>query len=501
MVPPRQRPETSSRRQNCKPRTMDVNFTPLLPAAQLLVTALVVMLRDLFIKEHEPKHILVFLSFVGIALAAGETVALLGVEERAFNDSIVLDNFALFFGLIFMFAAALTILSSIGYVRQAGIQEGEFYSLLLFATVGMMLMAGANDLMVFFLGLETMSVAVYVLTGMLRTDARSSEAAMKYFLMGAFATGFLLYGIALIYGATGSTNLNVIADYLAKQPSEWPLYLIGGGFLLLIGFVFKVGAVPFHFWVPDVYEGAPTPVTGFMSVAVKAAAFAAWARILTHKLSPLESDWVFPLWILAIVTMTLGNLLAIGQSSVKRMLAYSSIAHAGYLLIPIVVGEEWGGMPLLFYVAAYAFMTFGAFAVLTSLAEDDNPRESYRDFAGLGFKRPLLGFAMSLFMLSLAGFPPLGGFVGKFYVFRSAVLAGYVGLAIIGVLNSVLSVVYYLRVIVAMYMEEGGAEGKSLRQLPFVYTAIIVAVIGTIYLGIMPAATLDWSRIAFSSLE
>jgi NADH-quinone oxidoreductase subunit N len=332
----------------------------------------------------------------------------------------------------------LTILSSTHYVRLAAIQEGEYYALILFATLGMMIMAAANDLLVFFLGLETMSVAVYVLTGMWRGSARSSEAAMKYFLMGAFATGFLLYGIALIYGATGSTNLNIIADYLLEQPTEWPLYLIGGGFLLLIGFAFKVGAVPFHFWVPDVYEGAPTPVTGFMSVAVKAAAFAAWVRILTHKLSPLDGDWVFPLWVLAVATMTLGNLLAIGQSSVKRMLAYSSIAHAGYLLIPIVAGEEWGGMPLLFYVAAYAFMTFGAFAVLSSLAESDNPRESYRDFAGLGFKRPLLGFAMSLFMLSLAGFPPLGGFVGKFYVFRSAVLAGYVGLAIIGVLNSVL---------------------------------------------------------------
>ena len=480
---------------------MDVNLLPLLPAIQVLLTALVVMLRDLFIEEDKPKGYLALLSLIGIGLAAAEAVALWGVQESAFNDGIVLDSFAVFFALIFLLIAALTILSSTHYVRLASIQEGEYYALILFATLGMMIMAAANDLLVFFLGLETMSVAVYVLTGMWRSSARSSEASMKYFLMGAFATGFLLYGIALIYGATGSTNLNLIADYLVEQPAEWPLYLIGGGFLLLIGFAFKVGAVPFHFWVPDVYEGAPTPVTGFMSVAVKAAAFAAWARILTHKLSPLASDWVFPLWILAVATMTLGNLLAIGQSSVKRMLAYSSIAHAGYLLIPIVVGEEWGGMPLLFYVAAYAFMTFGAFAVLTSLAEDDNPRESYRDFAGLGFKRPLLGFAMSLFMLSLAGFPPLGGFVGKFYVFRSAVLAGYVGLAIIGVLNSVLSVAYYLRVIVAMYMEEGGAEGKSFRQLPFVYTAIIVAVIGTIYLGIMPAATLDWSRIAFSSLE
>src|SRR5919106_1278777 len=455
------------------------------------------MLRDLFIEEHEPKRILVFLSLIGIGLAAGETVLFWGVEESAFHDSIVLDNFALFFALIFLFAAGLTILSSIDYVRRAGIQEGEFYALVLFATVGMMFMAAANDLMVFFLGLETMSVAVYVLTGMWRTDSRSSEAAMKYFLMGAFATGFLLYGIALIYGATGSTNLNLIAEYLAKQPSEWPLYLVGGGFLLLIGFAFKVGAAPFHFWVPDVYEGAPTPVTGFMSVAVKAAAFAAWARILLHKLSALDSDWLFPLWVITIGTMTIGNLLAITQSSVKRMLAYSSIAHAGYLLIPVVVGAEWGGLPLLFYVLTYSFMTIGAFAVLSCLSEDSDRREDYDDFAGLGFKRPFLGLAMALFMLSLAGFPPLGGFAGKFYVFRAAVLSGHIGLAIIGVLNSLLSVIYYLRVIVAMYMEEGGAEGKSFRQSPYLYVAIALAVVGTLYLGVVPSAALNWSRASY----
>ena len=259
--------------------------------------------------------------------------------------------------------------------------------------------------------------------------------------------------------------------------------------------------MPFHFWVPDVYEGAPTPVTGFMSVAVKAAAFAAWARILLHKLSPLDSDWVFPLWVIAIGTMTFGNLLAITQTSVKRMLAYSSIAHAGYLLIAIVVGEEWGGLPLLFYVLTYAFMTLGAFAVLTCVADGDALNESYRDFAGLGFKRPFLGLAMSLFMLSLAGFPPLAGFAGKFYVFRRRVLSGHLGLAIIGVLNSLLSVIYYLRVIVAMYMEEGGAAGKSFAQTPYVYIAIALAVIGTIYLGVLPATALDWSRVAFSSLE
>jgi NADH-quinone oxidoreductase subunit N len=481
---------------------MDANLAPLLPAIQVLMTALVVIGRDLFIAEDEPKGVLAFYSLVGLGLAALEVAVLLtGRQESAFNESIVLDNFALFFTLIFLLAAALTILSSIHYVRQTRIHEGEFYALILFATVGMIVMAAANDLMVFFLGLETMSIAVYVLTGMWRSSARAGEAAMKYFLMGAFATGFLLYGIALIYGATGSTNLNQIAAYLLEEPSEWPLYLIGGGFLLLIGFAFKVGAVPFHFWVPDVYDGAPTPVTGFMSVAVKAAAFAAWARILMYRLSPLDSDWVFPLWIIAIGTMTLGNLLALTQSSVKRMLAYSSIAHAGYLLIPIVVGVEWGGLPLLFYLLTYSFMTLGAFAVLTSLSEGDEPRENYRDFAGLGFKRPFLAFAMSLFMLSLAGFPPLAGFTGKFYLFRSAVLAGHLNLAIIGVLNSLLSVIYYLRVIVAMYMEEGGADGKSFRQSPYVYGAIIIAVTGTLYIGILPSIALDWSRLAFFSLE
>jgi NADH-quinone oxidoreductase subunit N len=480
---------------------MDTNLLPLLPAIQVLLTALVVLLRDLFMEEHKPKGFLALISQIGIGLAAVESVALWGARESAFNDSVILDNFALFFSLIFLMVAALTILSSIHYVRQAAIAEGEFYALILFATVGMMLMAAANDLLVFFLALETMSVAVYVLTGMWRSSARSSEAAMKYFIMGAFATGFLLYGIALIYGATGSTNLDLIADYLLEQPSEWPLYLVGGGFLLLVGFAFKAGAVPFHFWVPDVYDGAPTPVTGFMSVAVKAAAFAAWMRVLMHKLSPLDSDWGFPLWVIAIATMTLGNLLAIGQNSVKRMLAYSSIAHAGYLLIAVVVGEEWGGWPLLFYIVTYAFMTIGAFAVLSCLAEGDEPHESYHDFAGLGFKRPFIGMAMSLFMLSLAGFPPLAGFTGKFYLFRAAVLSGQLTLAVVAVLNSLLSVIYYLRVIVAMYMEEGGTKGKSFRQNPCTYITIALAAAGTVYFGVLPAVGLNWSRVALLSLE
>jgi NADH-quinone oxidoreductase subunit N len=402
---------------------MDVNLLPLLPAAQVLLTALVVVLLDLFLKENE-KGLLAWIGLLGLALCGMETFLLWGSQDSAFGGTLVLDNFALFFAQLFLGAAGLTILASIHYLRETKIAEGEFYALILFATAAMIIMAAANDLIVFFLALETLSVAVYVLTGMWRASSRSSEAAMKYFLMGAFATGFLLYGIALIYGATGSTNLNEISASFVEPTAEWPLYLAGGVLLLMIGFAFKVGAVPFHFWVPDVYEGAPTPVTGFMSVAVKAAAFAAWARILMHKLSPFDSDWSGPLWLMTIATMTLGNLLALSQTSAKRMLAYSSIAHAGYLLIALIVGEEWGGPPLLFYLATYTVTTLGAFAVLASLTSQSGPCESYSDFAGLGFRRPFLAAAMSIFMLSLAGFPPLAGFIGKFYIFRSAILAG-----------------------------------------------------------------------------
>jgi NADH-quinone oxidoreductase subunit N len=483
-----------------KTEAMDVNPVPLLPAGQILVTALVVMLLDLFLKEHE-KGLLAWISLLGLGLCAGETVFLWGSQESAFRESLYLDNFALLCTLIFLGAAVLTILASIQYVRTARIHEGEFYSMVLFATFGMMLMAAANDLMVFFLALETMSLAVYVLTGIERNSSRSAEAAMKYFLTGAFATGFLLYGIALIYGATGSTNLNQISAFLVVPAADWPYYLVGGALLLLAGFAFKIGAVPFHFWIPDVYEGAPTPIAGLMSVGVKAAAFAAWARILLHKLSPLDADWIFPVAVLAVATMTLGNLLAMAQSSVKRMLAYSSIAHAGYLLIGIAVGEEWGGMPLLFYLLTYAAMTSGAFAVLAALSDGAVIRENYSDFAGLGFRRPFLALAMTLFMLSLAGFPPLAGFTGKFYIFRSAVLSGNTPLAIIGVLNSLLSVAYYLRVVVAMYMQEGGVPVKPFLQSPYLYISVGLAVAATLYLGILPARTLEWSRLAFVSLD
>ena len=479
---------------------MEISLTPLLPAAEVALTALTVLLLDLFLGKEE-KGLLAWISVIGAAIAGSMTFLLWGGQESAFRDSLLLDHFSLFFTQLFLGATVITILSSVHYVGETMIREGEYYALILFSVFGMILMAAANDLILFFLGLETMSIAVYILTGMWRERSQASEAAMKYFIIGAFATGFLLYGIALIFGATGSTHLGQVSTFLAKPPSEWPAFLIAGVFLLFIGLAFKVAAVPFHFWVPDVYEGAPTPVSAFMAVAVKAAAFAGWARIFLYQLAPVEGEWRFPLWALTISTMTVGNLLAIAQSSVKRMLAYSSIAHTGYLLIGVVAGGESGGQALLFYLLTYAPMTLGAFGVVMALKERDKDHEAYSDFAGVGLKRPFLGMAMSIFMLSLAGFPPLAGFAGKFYLYRSAVVTGFTDLAIIGALNSLLSVIYYLRVIVMMYMEEGGVGGKSFASAPCLYLAVAIAVLGTVYLGLFPATALELSRLSFASLR
>jgi len=470
------------------------------PAIEVLLAALVVILFDLYLKEDE-KGLLTWISVFGLVIAGAMTFAFWPIEKGAFQESIRVDDFSLFFTNLLLGAAVITLLSSVQYLNETNIRKGEYHALILLSTLGMILMAMANDLILFFLALETMSIAVYILTGMWRQRMEASEAAMKYFLNGAFASGFLLYGIALIFGATGSTNLTRISASLAQPSILGDPLLSAGVFLLLIGLAFKVAAVPFHFWVPDVYDGAPTSVTGFMSVAVKAAAFAGWTRILMHGMAPLHAELSFVLWAMAILTMTVGNILAIAQTSVKRMLAYSSIAHAGYLLIGVVAGEENGGSAILFYLLVYTMMTLGAFGVLMALKDKDKDNERYSDLAGVGFKRPFLGMAMSIFMLSLAGFPPLGGFTGKFYLFRSAIETDHTALAVIGVLNSLLSVIYYLRVIVMMYTEEGTVEGKSFTSAPYLYAAIALTVLGTLYLGIAPSFSLDLSRHSFVSLR
>jgi NADH-quinone oxidoreductase subunit N len=371
--------------------------------------------------------------------------------------------------------------------------------LVLLATSGMLFLAAANDLIVLFLALEIMSVAVYVLAGLLRREAQSTEAALKYFLLGAFATGFLLYGIAFFYGATGSTRLDVNAAAIQKDGASG--YVLLGIALLLVGFGFKVALIPFHVWTPDVYQGAPTTVTALMAVGVKAAAFAAFARTFAAALGGVAASWTGVLWVLAALTMTVGNVLAVTQKNVKRMLAYSSIAHAGYALIGLVTTSEAGGGALLFYLVVYTFMTLGAFAVVMALGRLGEPNEELKDWAGVGFRHPVLGLSMAVFMLALAGIPPTAGFAGKLYLFAAALDQGYVGLAVVAVLNSVVSVYYYFGVLVTMYMAEGTATLVPPSRRPFLVATILVAVGATLVLGVVPARPMDAARAAFASLK
>jgi NADH-quinone oxidoreductase subunit N len=452
---------------------------------------------DLWRKEEE-HALLAWLGFSSLLLTAVVSLVLWERNESAFNGMLAFDSYAMFFNLIFCFAAGLTLLMSISYLDTTDIRPGEYYALILFAAVGMVLMAAATDLVVIFLALETMSIAVYVLAGIWRQRLQSNEAALKYFLLGAFASGFFLYGVALVYGATGSVQLGKIAAHVSANGSS-TLLLIGIA-LLVVGFGFKVAAAPFHVWTPDVYEGAPTTITVFMAVGVKAAAFAAFARVFLYALGAVHDEWQWILWGLAVLTMTVGNITALVQNNIKRMLAYSSIAHAGYLLVAMVAGKDLGGAALLYYLAAYALMNFGAFAVVIAVGRQGEPNEDFTDYAGLGFRYPALSMAMTIFMLSLTGVPPLVGFTGKFYIFSAAVNAGYVWLAVIGVLNSVVSAYYYIRVVVTMYMQEGTKNIEALSARPALAATILIAAIGTIVLGVFPSASISLARGSFLSL-
>ncbi len=462
-----------------------ISWGAMMPLLLITATGLLVLVLDpLTAPQHRER--LAFLGLAGILAAAAAVLVRWGESELLFGGMLAADAFAQAFTLLFLGVAGLTLLISLPYLRRVGIEPGEHGALLLFATLGMMIMAGSLDLMTIFLGLETLSIALYILAGFLRNRIESNEAALKYLLLGAFASGFLLYGIALIYGTTGSTNLVAVGAAIARGRVQEPVLLTLGVGLLLIGLAFKIAAVPFHMWAPDVYEGAPTSVTAFMIAGTKAAAFAVLVRVLTLALPSLRAEWSGVLWILAALSMTVGNLVALVQSNLKRMLAYSSIAHAGYILVALVAGSPLGSASVLFYLAAYICMTLGAFGVIIALSRADGERLTFDQYAGLGRRHPVLGAAMALFMFSLAGVPPTGGFMGKLYVFSAAIQANYVGLAILGVLNSVVSAFYYLRVTVVMYMASPELEPMPGEPSPPLSLAILLTAWGTLVLGVLP---------------
>lgn len=473
-----------------------INFAAIMPETILSVVGMALLLINVFVPS-EKKGYLAWLSLAGIIVTFFTVVSGWGNPQEGFSGSVLQDNFSLFFKGIFLVAGALSVLITDQYLDREGCNHGEIYPLMLFATVGMMLMAAGTDLMTIFIGLEIMSICLYVLAGFNRDNLKSNEAGLKYFLLGAFSTGFLLYGMALTYGATGTTKLAKIAAYATQNGmvANNPLLLVGM-LLMATGFAFKVAAAPFHMWTPDVYEGAPTPVTAFMSVGPKAAGFAAFLRVLIIAMPTLKPEWTGLLWVLAVLTMTVGNVTALYQRNIKRMLAYSSIAHAGYVLVGFTAGNSVGTAGVMFYMLTYAFMNIGAFAILILAGRKGDSGNTLDDMTGFGYKHPILGVVMTIFLFSLAGIPPAAGFVGKFYLFSGAIQAGYFWLAIIGVLNSAASVYYYLRVMVYMYMKEPVEDFGWLQVTPAFALCLLVSVAGVLIPGISPGILLTLAQKA-----
>jgi NADH-quinone oxidoreductase subunit N len=473
-----------------------INFAAIMPEVILSLIAMALLLINVFVPG-EQKAYLGYLSLIGIVITFVNVVSGWGNPQAGFNGAVLQDNFALFFKGIFLVSGFLSILITDQYLQREECNWGEIYPLILFATVGMMLMASGTDLMTIFLGLEVLSVSLYVLAGFNRASVKSNEAGLKYFLLGAFSTGFLLYGMALTYGATGTTKIANIAGYISQNGMVLsnPMLLVGM-LLMATGFSFKIAAAPFHMWTPDVYEGAPTPMTAFMSVGPKAAGFAAFLRVFIIALPALQADWSQLLWVLAVLTMTVGNITALYQTNIKRMLAYSSIAHAGYVLVGFTAGNAVGTAGILFYMLSYAFMNIGAFAIIVMVGKKGEENGNVSDYAGFGFKHPILGMCMSIFLFSLAGIPPAAGFVGKFYLFSGAIQAGYIWLAIIGVLNSAASVYYYLRVMVFMYMKDPVEDFSWLKVSPAIALCLIISVVGVLVPGMVPGTLLQLAQKA-----
>jgi NADH-quinone oxidoreductase subunit N len=473
-------------------------FDAIVPMLCVTLAALAAMGAEAF-RARDERMPIGGLGIVGL-IGAAVSAMLLWNRNTASFGVIVADNFGLFVTMILVIIGILTIMFSSQVVEREGIPKGEYYALLLFSLVGMIMMATANDLLVIFVALEILSLAVYVLTGIRRDNPHGTEAAFKYFLLGAFSSAFFLYGIAFAFGLTGSTRLDRIGAYLAAQSlSDNPLILLALG-LLLVGFAFKISAVPFHMWTPDAYEGAPAIVTGFMSTAVKAAAFAAFARVFLSSFEPFSTQWAPVVWILSAATMILGTVVGVAQTNLKRMLAYSSIAHGGYLLMGLVAANQVGKAAILFYLLAYAITNVAAFGVIALLGTRDHANDELRDYAGLWHTHPALAALMTVSLLSLGGLPPTVGFIGKWYIFSAAVSAGYYGLAIIGVLTSVVSVFFYLRVVVMMYMADREGAPVPARVGGIGLAALAVAIIAIFYLGILPTPVLDLAAESIATI-
>jgi len=471
------------------------SLAALYPLLSIVLGALVILLLEAFLNRENREYLgyVALLFLVGCGLLC---VRSWNDELAYFRGSLALDNLALFLTLIFCAAVVLVILLSMKYIGQQGANHGEIYALLLLALSGLMIMTSSSDLLVIFLGLEVLSVSSYALAGLRRKDEKSGEAALKYFLLGSFASAFLVLGLAFLYGTAQSLSIPAIIAAFPAAPSAMGL---AGVALLLVGLGFKIAVVPFHMWTPDVYEGAPTPVAAFFSVGTKAAGMIVLLRFFRHfwDAGSGATGVFWALWVISLLTMVIGNLVALRQTNLKRILAYSSIAHAGYMLVAILARDDGS---LVFYITAYIFMNTGAFAAVIALSKRGTEFLELQDYAGIGFKYPWIGATLAVFLLSLAGFPPTAGFLAKFYVFSAAVKANLVPLVIVAVLASLVSVFYYLRIIVYMYMREPAREVDIEVENPALFLAIFLCLYGVLQLGIFPGNILAAIRLAVASL-
>lgn len=478
-----------------------VDLFTILPIVTVLVWGVLLLLVDLWI-PNERKSITALLAALGLAVGIGLSALQAGKVGIAFGGMVILDNFAVFLNIVYLASGIITIALGYDYVRRMGLERGEYYVLLMFSIAGMMLLTQAHNLIIVFLALELLSIPLYVLAGFARPRTESEEASIKYFLLGTLSSAFLLYGIALMFGATQTIALDGIVAALQAGAANMGLF-VAGAVMMLVGFGFKVAVVPFHEWAPDVYQGSPTPISAFMSVAVKAAGFAVLLRIFLTIFPGLSDQLVPAVWVIAGLTMLVGNILAINQTNLKRLLAYSSIAHAGYLMMAFVAGSnpaqtETAVASMLYYLAAYGLTTFGAWAVVVSLEQAEGKGLELSDYAGAGHKYPWLGVAMLVFMLSLSGVPLTLGFWGKFFLFRTTIQAGFTSLALIGILGSLISVYYYLRVVVYMFMRPGEPRARRDGWLSLVAVGSATAVI---LLAVIPNRLLEVAARALLSLQ